>query len=119
MAGPCRYPDDPATRHLVGELAMKSDDFRRWRADHRVVERSHGSKRMRHPAVGELEIRCEAMNPPGDPNQTLFVYTNRLGSPSHDAMRLLSSWLASKDKPTAPGAGRHLSEPTGREIPSD
>ncbi|MDQ4105296.1 MAG: hypothetical protein M3186_16860 [Actinomycetota bacterium] len=98
---------------------MKSDDFRRWWADHRVVERSHGSKWMRHPVVGELEIRYQAMNLPGDPDQTLFVYTTRSGSPSHDAMRLLSSWLASKDKPTAPGAGRHSSEPTGREIPSD
>jgi transcriptional regulator with XRE-family HTH domain len=96
-----RYPDDPATRQLVGELAMKSDDFRRWWADHRVVERSHGTKRMRHPIVGELEIHYEAMNLPGDPDQTLFVYTTRAGSPSHDAMRLLSSWLATTDKPTA------------------
>ena len=47
-----RYPDDPATRQLVGELAMTSEDFRRWWADHRVVERSHGTKRMRHPIVG-------------------------------------------------------------------
>ena len=89
-----RHPDDPATRHLVGELAMQSDDFRRWWADHRVVERSHGTKRMRHPVVGDLEIRYEAMNLPGDPDQTLFVYTTRSGSPSYDAMRLLSSWLA-------------------------
>jgi transcriptional regulator with XRE-family HTH domain len=94
-----RYPDDPATRQLVGELAMKSEDFRRWWADHRVVERSHGTKRMRHPVVGELEIHYEAMNLPGDPDQTLFVYTTRAGSPSHDAMRLLSSWLATPDKP--------------------
>jgi transcriptional regulator with XRE-family HTH domain len=89
-----RYPDDPATRHLIGELAMTSEDFRRWWADHRVVERSHGTKRMRHPVVGELEIRYEAMSLPGDPDQTLFLYTTRAGSPSHDAMRLLSSWLA-------------------------
>jgi transcriptional regulator with XRE-family HTH domain len=110
-----RYPDDPATRNLVGELAMRSDDFRRWWADHRVVERSHGTKRMRHPVVGELEIRYEAMNLPGDPDQTLFVYTTRPHSPSHDAMRLLASWLASEDGP----AGRHPSEPTGRETSPD
>ena len=95
-----RYPDDPATRQLVGELAMTSEDFRRWWADHRVVERSHGTKRMRHPVVGDLEIHYEAMNLPGDPDQTLFVYTTRAGSPSHDAMRLLSSWLATTDRPT-------------------
>jgi transcriptional regulator with XRE-family HTH domain len=97
-----RYPDDPATRELVGELAMKSADFRRWWADHRVVERSHGTKRMRHPIVGELEIHYEAMNLPGDPDQTLFVYTTRAGSSSYDAMRLLSSWLASNDTADKP-----------------
>jgi transcriptional regulator with XRE-family HTH domain len=113
-----RHPDDTATRNLVGELAMKSDDFRRWWADHRVVERSHGTKRMRHPVVGALEIRYEAMNLPGDPDQTLFIYTTRQHSPSHDAMLLLSSWLASKDDPSA-DAGRHSSGPTERGISSD
>jgi MmyB-like transcription regulator ligand binding domain len=112
-----RYPDDPATRNLVGELAMTSDDFRRWWADHRVVERSHGTKRMRHPVVGELEIHYEAMDLPGDPDQTLFIYTTRPHSPSRDAMRLLSSWLASEDGRAA-GAGRHPSDPTGRETSS-
>jgi transcriptional regulator with XRE-family HTH domain len=97
-----RYPDDPATRQLVGELAMTSEDFRRWWADHRVVERSHGTKRMRHPVVGELEIHYEAMNLPGDPDQTLFLYTTRAGSPSRDAMRLLSSWLATAAEPARP-----------------
>jgi transcriptional regulator with XRE-family HTH domain len=90
-----RYADDPATQRLIGELAMNSENFRRWWADHRVVERSHGTKRMHHPVVGDLEIHYEAMNLPGDPDQTLFVYTTRAGSPSRDAMRLLSSWLAS------------------------
>lgn len=109
-----RYPDDPATRRLVGELAMTSEEFRRWWADHRVVERSHGTKRMRHPVVGELEIHYEAMNLPGDPDQTLFVYTTRPGSPSHDAMRLLSSWLATTDEP----AGREI-RPRHEEIDAD
>jgi transcriptional regulator with XRE-family HTH domain len=96
-----RYPDDPVTQRLVGELAVHSADFRRWWADHRVVERSHGTKRMHHPVVGDLEIHYEAMSLPGDPDQTLFVYTTRVGSPSHDAMRMLSSWQASADKPAS------------------
>jgi transcriptional regulator with XRE-family HTH domain len=92
-----RYPDDPVTQRLVGELAMHSDDFRRWWADHRVVERSHGTKRMRHPIVGELEIHYEALNLPADPDQSLFIYTTRAGTASHDAMRLLASWLATNE----------------------
>ncbi len=95
-----RYPDDPLTRELVGELAMRSEEFRRWWADHRVYERSHGTKRMRHHVVGELEVHYEALNLPADPDQTLFIYTTRTGSASHDAMRLLASWSARR----SPGA---------------
>ncbi len=104
-----RHPDDPATRQRVGELAMRSEEFRRWWADRHVVERSHGTKRMHHPVVGDLEIHYEAMNLAGDPDQTLFVYTTRASSPAHDAMRLLCSWLASRDKPAAAGPPRKFS----------
>ncbi|HLU54134.1 MAG TPA: hypothetical protein VKZ81_01625 [Pseudonocardia sp.] len=97
MAEAGRYPDDPATEQLVGELAMKSEEFRRWWAGHRVVERSHGTKRMRHPVVGELEIHHEALNLPGDPDQTLFLYPTRPGSPFQDAIKLLASWLATAE----------------------
>ena len=51
--------------------------------------------------------RYPAMNLAGDPDQTLCVYSTRPGSPSHDAMRLLSSWQATTD------------EPVGREISAD
>ena len=98
-----RHPDDPAARELVGELAVRSAEFRTWWADHRVVERSHGTKRMHHPVVGDLEIHYEALNLPGDPDQTLFIYTARPGSTSHDALRLLSTWLASGDGPAGGG----------------
>ena len=89
-----RFPDDPRLGELVGELAIKSPDFRTWWNGHTVHERTHGTKHMSHPAVGEITIRYEALALPGDEDQTLFVYTTDPGSPSHDNLRLLALWAA-------------------------
>ena len=86
-----RQPDDPRTTELVGELAVKSDDFNRWWLRQKVLERGGGSKHFRHPVVGELTIDYEALTLPADPDQTLFIYTARPGA-SQEAMRLLASW---------------------------
>jgi hypothetical protein len=45
--------------------------------------------------VGSLEINYEALHPPGDPDQTLFVYRAPQGdTTSADALKLLASWSA-------------------------
>lgn len=88
-----RHPDDPVLAELVGELAVKSPEFRRWWADHNVRERSHGTKRFHHPVVGDLTIDYECLPLPGDPDQTLCLYTTAAGSPSETAMQLLSTWV--------------------------
>ncbi|MFD6564265.1 helix-turn-helix transcriptional regulator [Micromonospora profundi] len=87
-----RFPDDPQLNELVGELTIKSPQFRTWWDNHRVHERTHGTKRMTHPAVGPITIRYEALTLPGDDDQTLFVYNTDPGSSSHDNMRLLALW---------------------------
>jgi transcriptional regulator with XRE-family HTH domain len=98
-----RHPDDPQLSELVGELAVRSGDFRRWWAAHPVVERTSGTKRFRHPVVGDLTIAFEALGLPGDPDQTLFIYTAEPASPSHDALRLLDTWTrAASDESPAP-----------------
>jgi transcriptional regulator with XRE-family HTH domain len=91
-----RFPDDPRLSELVGELTIKSPDFGTWWNDHRVHERTHGTKHMTHPAVGPIVIRYEALALPGDEEQTLFVYTTDPGSRSHDNLRLLASWAAQR-----------------------
>ncbi|MFD0070195.1 transcriptional regulator, partial [Streptomyces sp. NPDC127574] len=48
------HPDDPRLSALVGELSVKSEDFRRLWATHDVKEKSHGVKLLRHPLVGDL-----------------------------------------------------------------
>ncbi|MDO2934804.1 helix-turn-helix transcriptional regulator [Paeniglutamicibacter sulfureus] len=88
-----RHPDDPLLAQLVGELAVNSAEFRTWWADHRVVERRDGIKRLNHPLVGRLDIRYEALTVTGEPDQTMFIYTTDPGSESESKLRTLASWV--------------------------
>lgn len=86
------YPDDPRLSALVGELSVKSADFRRLWATHDVKEKSYGVKRIHHPLVGELSLNYETLRIADDSDQSLIVYHAEPGSPSADALRLLASW---------------------------
>jgi hypothetical protein len=86
------HPDDPRLSSLVGELSVKSEDFRRLWATHDVKEKSHGVKRMRHPLVGDLALQYESFRLPDDNEQSLVTYHAEPGSASAEALRLLASW---------------------------
>jgi transcriptional regulator with XRE-family HTH domain len=89
------HPDDPRTTELVGELTLKSPEFSRWWSQHKVLDRTWGHKRFRHPVVGPLEIDYETLHLPGDPDQTLFVYRAPEGdTASAEALNILASWNA-------------------------
>ncbi|RAO33981.1 hypothetical protein PSN13_02848 [Micromonospora saelicesensis] len=105
-----RFPDDPQLSELVGELTIKSPEFRVWWNGHQVHERTNGTKRMTHPAVGPIIIRYEALALPGDPGQTLFIYTTDPGSPSQDNLRLLALWADQQQANTTTAGGRPLTE---------
>lgn len=100
-----RHPDDPLLTELVGELAVKSEEFRRWWADHNVRERTHGTKRYHHPLVGELTVNYESVAVSGDADQTLCIYTAEKGSPSETALRLLANWTGTTAAPESTDAG--------------
>jgi hypothetical protein len=85
-----KHPNDAQANQLVGELAVHSGHFRQWWAGHRVATRSAGIVRLHHPAVGDLELNFENLVLPDDPDQVLRVYSARPGSPSSDALALLS-----------------------------
>jgi transcriptional regulator with XRE-family HTH domain len=87
-----RHPDDPRLSALVGELSVKSEEFRRLWATHDVKEKSHGAKRMRHPLVGELTLSFETFRLVDDADQSFVTYHAEPGSPSAEALRLLASW---------------------------
>lgn len=86
------HPDDPKLSALVGELSVKSEEFRRLWATHDVKEKGHGTKQIRHPLVGELTLSYETLRLPDDAEQSLVIYHAEPGSPSAEALRLLASW---------------------------
>jgi len=59
-----------------------------------VREKTHGSKRMVHPAVGEMTLEYETLVLPDEPEQALVTYTAAPGSPSETALRLLATLAA-------------------------
>ncbi|SOD84174.1 helix-turn-helix domain-containing protein [Streptomyces sp. Ag109_G2-15] len=86
------YPDDPRLSALVGELSVKSDEFRRLWATHDVKEKSHGVKRLHHPLVGDLSLHFEGFRLTDDSDMSLVTYHAEPGTPSAESLRLLASW---------------------------
>jgi transcriptional regulator with XRE-family HTH domain len=93
------YSEDPATWDLIEELREGSPEFRRWWEEHRVQQRTYGSKRMRHPLVGELILDYETLTFPGDPEIRLFVFTAEGGSPSRQAIERLARTVEADERP--------------------
>ncbi|QKZ19192.1 helix-turn-helix domain-containing protein [Streptomyces chartreusis] len=92
------HPDDPRLSALVGELSVKSEEFRRLWAIHDVKEKSYGVKRLRHRLVGELTLNFESFRLTDGTEQNLITYHPEPGSPSAEALRLLASWGADATK---------------------
>jgi len=92
-----RDPYDRRLSDLIGELSIRTEEFRgRWAAHNVKLHRS-GVKRLHHPLVGDLTLAYEALELPGDTGQRMNVYTAEPGSPSHAALNLLASWTSTPD----------------------
>ncbi|MEE4546663.1 helix-turn-helix transcriptional regulator [Streptomyces sp. V4-01] len=87
-------PDDPDLAALVGELSVRDGDFRSWWAAHHATGAGFGTKRYRHPVVGDLTLDCDMWAGPEGTDQRLMVLTAAPGTPSHEGLRILSSWAA-------------------------
>ena len=87
-----RDPYDRDLTTLVGELSMRSDDFRERWAAHDVREYQAGIQRFRHPLVGDLTLAYEALELAADVDQILIAYTAEPGSPSKEALHRLAHW---------------------------
>jgi transcriptional regulator with XRE-family HTH domain len=88
------HPDDPRLSALVGELSVKSEEFRRLWATHDVKEKYYGVKQLRHPLVGDLTLHFETFPLADGTEQLLATYHAEPGSPSAEALRLLANWGA-------------------------
>ncbi|HOC13149.1 MAG TPA: helix-turn-helix transcriptional regulator [Propionicimonas sp.] len=85
-------PYDRGLSELIGELSTRSDEFARLWAEHNVRQHRTGTKRFRHPIVGELTLAYESMDLTTDPGLRLNAYVAEPGSPSAEAFGLLASW---------------------------
>jgi transcriptional regulator with XRE-family HTH domain len=84
-----RHADDRELAELIGELTMKSPEFASLWSQHPVANCVSGTKRLRHPEVGELTVEFEALLLADVPGQRILMYTATPGSPSEAALRLL------------------------------
>jgi transcriptional regulator with XRE-family HTH domain len=96
-----RDPYDRALTDLVGELSLRSQQFRvRWAA-HDVDYYRSGVQPFHHPLVGDLTLDYDALELPADPGQTIVAYSAEPGSPAQQALDLLASWTATPGEATA------------------
>lgn len=84
-------PEDPRILELVGELSVRSGEFRAlWAREYTRVP-PYDVKHVRHSVVGDLELRHEALSIRSVPGQQLVVLQAEPGSPSADGLALLGS----------------------------
>ncbi|MFG2342509.1 helix-turn-helix transcriptional regulator [Streptomyces phaeochromogenes] len=84
-------PEDPRILELVGELSVRSGEFRSlWAREYTRVP-PYEVKQMYHSGVGDLELRHEALNIRSAPGQQLVILQAEPGSPSADRLSLLGS----------------------------
>jgi transcriptional regulator with XRE-family HTH domain len=88
LAGP--EVDDPYLAELVGEVALRSDEFRRIWARHDVRPRTSGISTLRHPQLGDVTLNFEKLEVMGTQGHVLVMYHAAPGSAGHEALDLLA-----------------------------
>lgn len=79
-----RHPDDPSFRDLTERVHAASAEVRAWWPRHDIAPLSSGTKRLRHPVLGEVELRHVVLQVADDPDQKLVTF-----APSdHDEARI-------------------------------
>jgi hypothetical protein len=84
-----RYPADPELNALISDLLAGSAEFARLWASHDVSAQHAQCKTFQHPLVGPVTVDCDVLDIT-DRDQRVVIYTATPGSPSQEALRLLS-----------------------------
>ncbi|WP_033822422.1 helix-turn-helix domain-containing protein [Kitasatospora sp. MBT63] len=87
-------PGSARIAELVGELSRGSEEFAELWERHEVGGKAQDVKRLRHPAVGDLEIRFSAFAVNGAPHQQLVVYQAEPAGPTAAAFEQLHATAA-------------------------
>jgi hypothetical protein len=90
--------DDPRLGELVGELSVRSDQFRRLWARHDIEIAAVPTRIFSHPLVGRLELRAEMLAITGAEGQLLIVHHAEPGSQSEHSLTLLASMAAGEHR---------------------
>jgi transcriptional regulator with XRE-family HTH domain len=99
--------DDLRLTELVGELSLKSEEFRAMWARHDVHERTDGTKRFNNQLVGEITLNYQALSVTGAVRQTLYIFSAAPFSSAAQSLTLLAG-IAQRDG--VPPDARHLSD---------
>ncbi|TAK68560.1 MAG: XRE family transcriptional regulator [Actinomycetota bacterium] len=86
-----QFADDRRSAELVSELQVRSPEFATLWAGHDVRLCTSGTKRLRHPTVGELRLDYEVLQLPEGSGQRILAHTAEPGSASYAALRLLTT----------------------------
>lgn len=70
-----RYPDDERIRALIQTLQERSEQFRRWWAQHDVFEVTQGFKQFYHPVVGDFTLDHIVLTIPEFADVRLVAYS--------------------------------------------
>ncbi|XVU22244.1 hypothetical protein ACQPZJ_33920 [Actinoplanes sp. CA-054009] len=97
-----RTPGDRALAELVGDLCIRSTDFARMWAHHPIAECVTGRKLLHHPALGDLDLDFEVLQPADGSGQRLITYMPAPEGPTAAALRsLAAATCSSPPTPTA------------------
>jgi transcriptional regulator with XRE-family HTH domain len=102
-----RDADDRELATLIGELAMRSEEFAALWAGHPVASHAYGTRHLRHPEVGELTLELETLDLADGTGHRLVTYTAAHGSPSDAALRLLRMTPSAGAEPGVGGRPEH------------
>jgi hypothetical protein len=70
-----RHPHDPGFSDLIERLHATSPEVRAWSPRHEIAQIGSGTKRLRHPVLGELTLQHTVLTIADDPEQKLVTFT--------------------------------------------
>jgi len=89
-------PTHPRATAIVGELSIRSAEFRRLWARHDVRESVSGTKTFPVPEVGDIVLDWDTYPLPGNPGPVMLIWTAEPGSADADRLQLLASLHATR-----------------------